>query len=183
MTDYSRVFEILDRGNKDEKISLLEKLTLETDEKIINKIISKLDDEDIQVRGEAFSCLVLNENSIADRLIKNLNSESKYIRGFSALILANRKDTKAISKIIELTEDSSSMVRGCALGALGFLHADEASSVIHSCVSDENLEVKKSALKAAIDIGVKLPPEEIKEISKDKDEELEKLIVLAKQKC
>ncbi len=42
-------------------------------------------------------------------------------------------------------------------------------------------EVKKSAIKAVIDIGDKIPPKEINEISKEKDEELEKLLVLAKQ--
>ena len=152
-------------------------LTTEEDPKIINKIISKLDDDDIQVRGEAFSSLVLNENKISKLLIENLQSSNKNIRGFSALILANRKDIDAVSSIIELTKDSSSMVRACALGALGFLKANDASNAIQNCFSDSSLEVKKSAVKAAIDIGYKLPPEEIQEISKEKDEELEKLLV------
>ena len=73
------------------------------------------------------------------------------------------------------------MVRSCALGALGYLKAAQASKVIHNCLSDSNLEVKKSAIKAVIDIGDKIPPKEINEISKEKDEELEKLLVLAKQ--
>ena len=41
---------------------------------IIKKIISKLDDQNIQVRGEAFYSLFLNENDISDILI-----EFKYI--------------------------------------------------------------------------------------------------------
>ena len=182
MRDFETINEKLDSDSKEEKIKTLELLTSEEDPKIINKIISKLDDDDIQVRGEAFSSLVLNENKISKLLINNLRSPSKNIRGFSALILANRKDTDAISSIIELTKDSSSMVRACALGALGFLKANDASNAIHNCFSDSSLEVKKSAVKAAIDIGYKLPPEEIKEISKEKDDELEKLLVLAEKK-
>lgn len=178
---FEKINNVLDSGSKQEKIKILESLNGASDPKIINKVISMLDDPEIEVRGEAFSVLVLNENNISKFLIKNLSSESKNIRGFSALVLANRKDSDAISSIINLTYDSSSMVRSCALGALGFLKAAQASKVIHDCLLDNNLEVKKSAVKAVIDIGDKIPPKEINEISKEKDEELEKLLVLAKQ--
>ena len=178
---FAKINKMLDSGSKEEKIKILESLSSTTDSKIINKIISLLDDPEIEVRGEAFSDLILNENNISKLLINNLSSESKNIRGFSALILSNRKNSEAITSIINLTKDSSSLVRSCALGALGFLKASQASNVIHNCLSDTNLEVKKSALKATIDIGYKIPPEEINEISKEKDDELEKLLVLARQ--
>ncbi len=178
---FDEINKVLDSGSKQEKIKILESLNDTSDPKIINKIITLLDDPEIEVRGEVFSVLVLNENNISESLIKNLSSESKNVRGFSALVLANRKDSDAIPSIINLTNDSSSMVRSCALGALGYLKAVQASKVIHNCLSDSNLEVKKSAIKAVIDIGDKIPPKEINEISKEKDEELEKLLVLAKQ--
>ena len=179
--NFDQVKLILDSGTKKEKIQSIENLTDHKDPKIIQLIISKLDDEDIEVRGEAFSALVLNENKIAEQLIKNLDSEKKYVRGFSALILANRKDIEGISEIIKLTEDESSLVRSCALGALGYLKANEASKAIHSCFSDSNLEVKKSALKAAIDLGDKLNHLDFEKFAEEKDEELEKLLILAKQ--
>ncbi len=178
---FDEINKVLDSGSKQEKIKILESLNDTSDPKIINKIITLLDDPEIEVRGEVFSVLVLNENNISESLIKNLSSESKNVRGFSVLVLANRKDSDAIPSIINLTNDSSSMVRSCALGALGYLKAVQASKVIHNCLSDSNLEVKKSAIKAVIDIGDKIPPKEINEISKEKDEELEKLLVLAKQ--
>ncbi len=178
---FEELNKILDSGSKEEKIKNLESLTETTDSKIINKIISMLDDPDIEVRGETFSVLVQNENNISKFLIKNLNSESENIRGFLALILANRNNSEAISSIIKLTNDSSSLVRSCALGALGYLKADQASKVIHNCLSDTDLEVKKSALKAVIDIGDKIQPEEINEISKERDDDLKKLLVLARQ--
>lgn len=174
--------KILDSGSKEERIRIVESLNDVDDPKIINKIISMLDDPEIEVRGEAFSVLVQNENNISEFLIKNLNSESKNIRGYSALVLANRKNSEAIQSIINLTNDSSSMVRSCALGALGYLKAVQARKVIHNCLSDTNLEVKKSALKAAIDIGDKIPSNEINKISKETDEEFEKLLLLAKKK-
>ncbi len=178
---FNEINKVLDSGSKDEKIKILESLNGTSDLKIINKIISMLDDPEIEVRGEAFSVLVLNENNISEFLINNLSSENKNVRGYSVLVLANRKDSDAISTIVNLTNDSSSMVRSCALGALGYLKAVQASKVIHNCLLDSNLEVKKSAVKAVIDIGDKIPTKEINEISKEKDEELEKLLVLAKQ--
>ena len=181
MNSIVEINKILDSDSKEEKIEILESLSDSNDPQIINKIISKLDDPEIEVRGEAFCVLVLNKNNISEFLIKNLNSDSKNIRGYSALVLANRKNAESISSIIDLTKDSSSMVRSCALGALGFLKANVASQAIHNCFSDSNLEVKKSALKAAIDLGDKLPPEEIEKISEEKDEEIQKLLVLASQ--
>jgi len=171
---------VLDSGSKEEKIAILESLTNTNDFHIINKIISKLDDPDIEVRGEAFSSLVLNENNISEPLIDNLESESKNIRGFSALVLANRRSSDAISEITNLTKDQSGMVRACALGALGYLKAKQSSKQIHSCFFDSNIEVKKSALKAAINIGDKISNEEISQLSKDKDPEIEKLLLEAK---
>jgi len=175
-----KIAMIFESGTKDEKISILESLANSSEPEIINQVISRLDDIDIEVRGEAFSSLVLNENNISKSLIQNLNSESKNIRGYSALVLANRRNTNAISEIINLTKDKSGMVRACALGALGYLKANQASKTIHDCFFDSNLEVKKSALKAAIDIGDIISSEEIKELSKEKDPEIEKLLVQVK---
>ena len=171
---------ILDSGSKEEKIVALESLTSASDSVTINKIISKLDDSDIEVRGEAFSSLVLNENNISSSLINNLKSDSKNIRGFSTLVLANRRNADAIPEITKLTKDESGMVRACALGALGYLKAKQASKEIHECFFDSNLEVKKSALKAAINIGDKISTEEIDHFSNENDTEIEKLLVQAK---
>ena len=173
----------LDSKIKVEIIKTIESLSTSKDPEIINKIISKLDDPDIEVRGEAFSCLVINENPIAEYLVKGLNSPSKNIRAFCCLILGNRKESTTISHIIPLTKDSSSMVRSCALGALGYLKANEAGNSVLECLSDSSLEVRKSALKTAMDIGVKIPLDELREISRQADEELKKLVDAAKKIC
>ena len=148
MNNLKNIKEILDLGTK-EKIKILESLSSTDNIEIIQKIILKLDDNDIQVRGEAFSALILNENKISDLLISNLSSQNKNIRGYASLVLSNRNDSSAISEIIKLTHDQNSMVRACALGALGHLKAKEA---IHNCLFDSNLEVRKSALQAIIDL-------------------------------
>jgi HEAT repeat protein len=181
MTDFKNLVNVLEAGSKEEKIKFLESLSNSKDPEIIQLIISKLDDPEIEVRGEAFSSLVLNENNISEFLKEGLLSENKNVRGFSALVLANRQNSEGIQSIILLTKDESSLVRACALGALGYLKAHQASKAIRSCFSDSNLEVKKSALKAAIDIGEKLPLEEINELKKENDSELDKLLVLAKE--
>ncbi len=175
-----KIIRVLESGTKAEKIETLESLENTNNSEIINKIISKLDDSDIEVRGEAFSSLVLNENDISKILFENLKSESKNIRGFSTLVLANRRNSDSISVITNLTKDQSGMVRACALGALGYLKAKQSSKEIHECFFDSNVEVKKSALKAAIDIGDEISSEEIIHLSKEKDPEIEKLLVQVK---
>ncbi len=72
MNSIVEINKILDSDSKEEKIKILESLSDSNDPQIINKIISKLDDPEIEVRGEAFSVLVLNTNNISEFLIKNL---------------------------------------------------------------------------------------------------------------
>lgn len=175
------VVEILEVGTSKEKIQILEKLALSDEFEIIKKMISCLDDPDIEVRGEAFGSLILNKNDISELLIESLRDSRKNIRGFAALVLANRKDLKAIPKIMELVKDERSMVRSCALGSLGHLKAKEAKDVIHESIFDSNLEVRKSALQALINIKEKISQNELLEISREKDHEIENMVIKLKK--
>ncbi len=179
MEDISKVLEL---GSSEEKIKILETLDYTENPEILEKIISKLDDDDIQVRGEAFSSLVLNENKISNFLIKSLNSASKNIRGFASLVLANRNETAAIPEIIKLAKDEHSMVRTCAIGALGYLKAQEAKEIFLESLFDSDLEVRKSALQAVIDLNITISENKINEIIKEKDPEIKKLLSLFKKK-
>jgi HEAT repeat protein len=171
-----KILEILESGSSKEKIKILETLKENDEPKILEKIIMKLDDDDIQVRGEAYSSLVLNENEISNFLIKNLNSTSKNIRGFTSLILANRNETSTIPEVIKLAKDEHSSVRSCVIGSLGFLKAYEAKEIFIQSLLDSNLEVKKSALKAIIDLDIKISNEMMVQISKESDHKIEKLV-------
>jgi len=168
------------KGSREEKIAMLESLFDASDPKILELIILELDDPDIEVRGEAFSSLLLNENNISDVLLQNLKHQSKNVRGYCALVLANRNDHKAISKITQLTDDESAMVRSCAVGALGYLKANEAYEAIRKCLDDPNAEVKKSAIKSAIDIKDKSLLSRLDILSKENDPEISRLVVLAR---
>ena len=170
------IVEVLESGDSQEKIKILETLDSENNPEILEKVISKLDDDDIQVRGEAFSSLVLNENKISNFLINNLSSASKNIRGFASLVLANRNEKDAIPEIIKLAKDERSMVRSCAIGALGHLKAEQAKEIFLESLLDSNIEVRKSALQAIIDLNISISQEKIEEISKEKDPEIEKLL-------
>ena len=121
------IHEILDSGTKDDKISIIESLSQSSDQEVINKIIAKLDDSEIEIRGEAFSSLFLNKNDISKFLIDALSSENKNIKAFSALVLANRGDANAMPELELLSKDSSSMVESCALGALEYLRTNKSS--------------------------------------------------------
>ena len=128
MNESMRIREILDHGTTKDKINILESLNQSSDQEIINKIITKLDDSEIEVRGEAFSSLLLNRNDISKFLIDALSSENKNTKAFSALVLANRGDVNAMSALELLSKDPSSMVGSCALGALEYLRANKAST-------------------------------------------------------
>ncbi len=180
MITYEEVERIMHSDSKEEKVKILESTCKCKDSAILNTIISALDDSDIEIRGEAFSALVLNENDISDALMQNLNSQSKNVRGYSVLVLANRNDRTAIPRMIDLTSDESAMVRSCAVGALGHLKVAEATPVIQKCMKDPNSEVRKSAIKAAIDIGDHTVFAELDETSKDP--EIRDLLDYAKSK-
>ena len=177
----SQEIKILESGTSDEKIKILETLDGTNDSKTIKKIIGCLDDPDIKVRGEAFSSLILNKNKISNLLITSLKDSRKNIRGYVALVLANRNDAISIPQIIDLVKDEHSMVRSCALGALGHLRAKEAKDTIHNNIFDSNIEVRKSALQALIKIDEKISPSEILNLTKEKDDEIEHLIVKLKK--
>ena len=170
------ISQILNNENINKKISLLSDLTNITNSVIIRQIISALDDKEIRVRGEAFSSLFLNDNDISEVLISNLTNNSKNIRGFSALILANRGNTNSINSLIDLTKDTSGTVRSCAFGALGHLRVKQAKKEIHDGIFDENIEVKKSAAFALYLIEEKLSDLERKELEKQNDDDFEKIL-------
>lgn len=172
--------DILESSHSAEKIKILESLTDSNDGKIIQAIITRLGDKDTSVRGEAFSSLVLNENNILQFLMYGLQSDNKYIRGYTLLILANRKEFEAIPEIIKITKDEYSMVRSCALDALGYLGAQDASSTMCQCLTDPDIEVRKSAIHALISIDCPLSSKMIRNMPKCNDEELVKLIKRAR---
>ena len=132
MNESMRIREILDHGTTKDKISILESLSQSSDQEIINKIITKLDDSEIEIRGEAFSSLFLNKNDISKFLIDALSSENKNIKAFSALVLANRGDVNAMPALELLAKDPSNMVSSCALGALEYLITNKASKENHN---------------------------------------------------
>ncbi len=173
--------KVLELGNSEEKIKILETLDNVDDPEILEKMISKLDDDDLAVRGEAFSSLLLNKNNISGFLISRLKVGNKNIRGFVSLVLANRNETSAIPEIIKLARDERSMVRSCALGALSHLRALEAKEIFLDAISDSNIEVRKSALQGIISLDIPISDEKINEVYQDKDPEIEKMISLIKK--
>ena len=175
------IIKKLETGNKEEKIKILETLDDTNNLEILKQVILRLNDDDIQVRGEAFNALLLNQNDISKILIDSLDSTNKNIRGFTSLILANRNEKSAISEIIKLAEDKHGMVRSCAIGALGYLKAEKISDIILEAVLDSNLEVQKSALQATIQLNIIVPEDKIKKISKNSDQQIKNLLLKLKK--
>jgi len=175
------ILKILETGENQKKIEILETLHDTDNLKILQQIISRLNDDSIQVRGEAFNALILNQNKISKILIKNLNSTNKNIKGFTSLVLANRNDKDAIPEIIKIVNDKHERVRSCAIGALGYLKAENISEIILKLISDSSLEVQISALNAAIQTKISIPEQKIKEMSKNDDVQIKKLLLKLKK--
>ena len=175
------IIKILKVGKPEKKIKTLETLHNTNELKILEQIILRLSDDSIQVRGEAFNALLLNQNQISKILIDNLNSSDKNIRGFTSLVLANRNEKSAIPDIIKLAEDKHGMVRSCAIGALGHLKAKKITNIILKLLSDSNLDVQKSALQAAIQTDIIISTDKIKEIEENADVQIKKLLLKLKK--
>ena len=170
--------EEISKSLKNETIrkSILTTLTQNNDPEIIQEIIQLFDDDDIEIRGEVFSTLFLNENDILKDLIRGLNHESKNVRAYTALVLANRNEKNAIEEIRKLTNDSSGLVRTCAYGALGHLEAKESSKELHRGIFDSNLEAVKSATYALTRIEEKMSDEEFEKIQELNEPEFDKIL-------
>ena len=179
--DLEDILKILESGTEQNKIKILETLHNTNNLKVVQQIITKLNDESIQVRGEAFNALLLNKNEISKILIGNLNSPNRNIKGFTSLVLANRNEISAIPEIMKLVNDEHGMVRSCAIGSLGYLKADEITDIILDAFSDSNLDVQKSALQAAIQTNIFVSEEKIKEISKNNDPQIQNLLLKLKK--
>ena len=59
------ILKILETGESQKKIEILETLHNTDNLKILQQIISRLNDDSIQVRGEAFNKLILKQNKIS----------------------------------------------------------------------------------------------------------------------
>ena len=175
------IIKILESGTTQNKIEILETLYNTNDLKILGQIILRLNDDSIQVRGEAFNALLLNQNKISKILINNLSSSNKNIKGFTSLVLANRNEKSAIPEIIKLVNNKHGMVRSCAIGALGYLKSDKITNIILKLLSDSNLEVQKSALQAAIQVNATISKNKIEEISKNNDQQIKNLLLKLKK--
>ena len=180
-SNLENIIKILESGTTQNKIEILETLYNTNDLKILEQIILKLNDDSIQVRGEAFNALLLNKNEISKTLIDNLSSSNKNIKGFTSLVLANRNEKRAIPEIIKIVNNEHEMVRSCAIGALGYLKADKITDIILKLLSDSNLEVQKSALQAAIQVNAIISKNKIDEISKNNDQQIKNLLLKLKK--
>ena len=162
--------------NKDSKQNILTTLTQTDDPNVIYQMIKLFDDKDIGIRGEIFSTLFLNQNNILKELINGLNHESKNVRAYIILVLANRKEKNAIKEIKEMTNDSSGLVRTCAYGALGHLEVKEGRKELHGGIFDSNIEAVKSAAYALSRIGEKISDKEIEKLHSFDDQDFEKIL-------
>ena len=143
---------------------------------IIQAMIGLFDDVRIEIRGEVFSSLFLNSNDILDELILGLRHQSKSVRAYTTLVLANRGEKRAKEEIKRLTNDPSGLVRTCAYGALGHLEIIDAAEELHRGIFDSNVEAVKSAAYGLSRIGEEISKDELEELQRSEDPDFEKIL-------
>lgn len=158
---------------KNQQILLLESMARTDSRDNLDMLVAYLDDADIQIRGEAFGALLLNENNITDILIEYLGDPRRNIRAFVALVLGNRREVASTAALVELASDPSPLVRSCALGALGHMRYAPACGLILQHLDDPDMSVKRSAFKAALDAGCDISDVQLRHISSLNDDELD----------
>ena len=99
------------------KARLLEDLLPDSNDNIVRCVIECFADKSLRVRGEAFAWLIANDEDISKTIAACLNHTDKHIRGYCALVLANRGDSDKAGEIAYLVKDEShgAMVRSCAV--------------------------------------------------------------------
>jgi HEAT repeat protein len=162
--------------NKELRLNLLPTLSQTNSSEVIQKIIRLFDDENIEIRGEVFSALFLNKNDILEELLCGLKHNSKNVRSYTMLVLANRNEKKSVHEILRLTDDSSGLVRTCAYGALGHLEIKEAAKQLHNGIFDPDFEAAKSAAYALSKIGEKISQKEIEKLKSFDDPDFKKIL-------
>ena len=162
--------------NEDSKQHILSKLTQINDPEIIQEMIVLFDDDRIEIRGEVFSSLFLNENDIFESLVCGIKHESKNVRAYVTLVLANRNEKRAIQEIQTLTNDPSGFVRTCAYGALGHLEIIDAAEELHRGIFHSNVEAVKSAAYGLSRIGEEVSKDELEELQRLEDPDFEKIL-------
>ena len=109
-------------------------------------------------------------------LVLGLRHDSKNVRAYTALVLANRNEKNAIEEIIKLTNDSSGLVRTCAYGALGHLEAKQSAKELHKGIFDSNLEAVKSAAYSLTRIKEKISDKELEELHRLDEPEFDRIL-------
>ncbi len=149
MMEYAKLQNALNNSEPLTKARLLEDLLPDSNEDIVRCVVECFTDKSLRVRGEAFAWLVANDEDISKTITEYLNHVDRHVRGYCALVLANRGDSDKTGEIARLVKDESAMVRSCAVGALGYLKSKEYGDAILGLFDDESDEVRQSAKHAA----------------------------------
>lgn len=170
------------------RIRALESAPLAAGAEHVARVVSALGDEDVEVRGEAFRLLVACGADIGRHVAPFLCSPSRAVRAHSALVLANRGDASLAGEVAQMARDESPAVRSSAAAALGHMAvrarpgrlpaAAAAAAAVRSCLGDQSIEVRRSALQAAVHLGMGLTGAERGALAAAADGEIDRLLAL-----
>lgn len=112
-------------------------------------LITKLDDENKSVRGDACYALgKIKDVRAVEPLIAKLDDEDRFVRGNTCSALGEIGDVRAVEFLIAKLDDEDEFVRYAACFALGEIGDVRAVELLIAKLDDENEQVKRAACYA-----------------------------------
>ena len=143
------LISILDKNKDNEKREIIIK-TLGTigDEKSIDHLIMRLNDNSWTMRKYAAESLLLSGEKIVEKMVETYNDKNPDVRYWSVWILGKIDNKKSIEILQKSLNDEEWFVRSLAVSYIGNLKKYSLISELIKMVDDENPEVRKSVNKS-----------------------------------
>jgi len=141
------------KGNKEERIAAVEKLSGMKDERSLTALINEFHElyEDWRIRIMALDALAASGNSmVTDALVDGSYDPCPAIKWHAVTGLGGYGNDRAISALIDALDDSTMYIRETAIESLGRIRAREAVPYLGNALHDRNLAIR---LKATLALG------------------------------
>lgn len=118
-------------------------------QRFLNDVVSKLKDEDANVRANVVDVLgMIGGVRAVEALKEALKDDNDDVRGVAALSLGTIRDPRAVEALKEALKDVDVGVRKCVVNALGAIGDSRAVEALKEMLNDEDEDVRRFAAQA-----------------------------------
>lgn len=142
------LFTVLKGRNRINRLLAVEIISQKANSSAVLPLISALKDTNVKVSEKAAEGLIRIGNSAVESLIPKLKDENEYVRGKTAKILGEIRDSRVVEPLISTLKDNSVLVRGLVIVALGKIGDARAKQPLINLLKDNNELIRKRAKDA-----------------------------------